>query len=88
MIDYPAQAVRACADAGTLYRELKAERERSAILRDALRDVEHDLIYCSTAAGRNACEHLKDAIQIVWRALEIEPEGTAPSETEPVEAAS
>lgn len=45
----------------------KAEIER---LRQALSDIQFDLINCHQAAGRDACEHIKDAIKIVNRTLQ------------------
>lgn len=38
-------------------------------LRYALSDIQFDLINCHQAAGRNACEHIQDAIKIVNRTL-------------------
>lgn len=43
-----------------------SENER---LREVLSSIQFDLINCHQAAGRNACEHLKDAIRIVNTAL-------------------
>lgn len=36
---------------------------------EALKAIRFDLINCHQAAGRDACEHLKDAIKIVNAAL-------------------
>lgn len=44
-------------------------REEIARLRQALADIQFDLINCHQSAGRDACEHIQDAIKIVNRTL-------------------
>jgi len=53
----------------------EAENQR---LTDALAGIQFDLINCHQAAGRNACEHIKDAIVIVNRALLAQPSAVVP----------
>lgn len=48
------------------------EWRQTEALRQALSDVQFDLVNCHQAAGRDACEHIQDAIKIVNRALQAQ----------------
>lgn len=59
-----------CQTTITRLRTRAVEAETAADrLRQALADIQFDLINCHQAAGRSACEHIQDAIKIVNRTL-------------------
>jgi hypothetical protein len=72
------ELLRKAWDAGRKYEEqhvdaiARPNKENKRLLR-ALSDIQFDLINCSEAAGSRSCEHLKDAIRQVNKALKPYP---------------